>query len=136
MESSALAWWHADTVKFLGLMFQRLFTSGTFRILILVLMVFELKENIVDVETAFLCGNIEEVIFMECPPGMTDAEADDVLAWNNASMVLYRQQDSIIRRLLKFCEKLVSMVEKLIRVFSGNDMKRKLFLWQDMWMTS
>ncbi len=54
----------------------------TFRILILVLIVLGLKAKIVDVDTAFIYGNIEEEIFMECPPGMTDAEEDDVLALN------------------------------------------------------
>ncbi len=35
-----------------------------------------------DVENAFLHGNIEEVKFMECPPEMTDVEEDNVLALN------------------------------------------------------
>ncbi len=51
----------------------------SFRILILVLIVFGLKAKLVDSETAFLYGNFEDEIFMECPPGMTDAEEDDVL---------------------------------------------------------
>ncbi len=36
-----------------------------------------------DLEFAFLYGNIEEEILMECPPGMTDVEEDEVLALNN-----------------------------------------------------
>ncbi len=48
-----------------------------FQILIWVLIKLDLKAKIVDVETAFLYGNIEEEISMECPPGMTDAEDDD-----------------------------------------------------------
>ncbi len=54
----------------------------TFRILILLLIVFGLTAKIVDVETAFLYGNIGEEIFMESPPGMTDVDEDEVLALN------------------------------------------------------
>ena len=54
----------------------------TFQILILILIVFGLKAKIVDVETAFLYGSLEEEIFMECPPGMTDAKDNDILALN------------------------------------------------------
>ncbi len=54
----------------------------TFRILILVLIVFGLKAKIVDVVTAFLYGDIDGEIFMECPPRMTDVEEDEVLALN------------------------------------------------------
>ena len=48
-------------------------------------------------ETAFLSGSLEEEIFMECSPDMTDANDDDILALTNASVVLYKQQDSITR---------------------------------------
>ncbi len=82
-----------------------------FRILILVLIVFGLKAKIWILKIAFLYGNIEEEIFMECPSRMTDAKEDDILALNKSSMLLYRQQDSIIRRLWKFCVKLDSMME-------------------------
>ncbi len=40
---------------------------------------FGLKAKIVDVESAFLYGNIEEEIFMKCPPGTIDVEEDKVL---------------------------------------------------------
>ena len=43
---------------------------------------FGLQAKIVDVETAFLYGSVEEELFMECPPGMTDAKNDDILALN------------------------------------------------------
>jgi hypothetical protein len=52
----------------------------TFRMLLLTMIYFGLSEMIVDVETAFLYGDLEEEIFMECPPGMKDVTSEDVLA--------------------------------------------------------
>ncbi len=43
---------------------------------------FGLKAKIVHVKFVFIRGNIKEEIYMECPPGLTDAEKDDVLAFN------------------------------------------------------
>ena len=42
----------------------------TWRILIVLKIMFGFDALIVDVETAFLHGDLEETIFMECPPGM------------------------------------------------------------------
>ena len=42
----------------------------TFCLILLTMMYFGLTAKIVDVETAFLYGEIEEEIFMEPPPGM------------------------------------------------------------------
>ncbi len=127
MGSSVLAWWHVDTTKFLPVVHD-----VTFRILILVLIVFGLKAKIVDVETAFVYGNIEEIL-MKCPPGMTDAEEDDALALNKCIYGLGMQSDSIIRRLLKFCKNWFQLRRHwtLIHVCSGNNMKREMSLLQD-----
>ena len=54
----------------------------TFQIFILIFIVFGLNEKLVDVESAFLYGSLEEEIFMECPPEMTDAKVDEILALN------------------------------------------------------
>ena len=42
----------------------------TFRALLLVMIAEGLSAKIVDVETAFLYGDLEEEIYMECPKGM------------------------------------------------------------------
>ena len=43
---------------------------------------FDLKEKIVDFKTAFLYGSLEEEIFKECPPGMTDPKDNDIHTLN------------------------------------------------------
>ena len=51
----------------------------TFRVLLLAMIIYQLKEKIVDVETAFLYGELDEVIYMECPEGMIGVTNQDVL---------------------------------------------------------
>ena len=46
------------------------------------LIVFDLKAKIIVLETAFLYGSLEGEMFMECPPGMTDAKDDYILSLN------------------------------------------------------
>ena len=56
----------------------------------------------VDVETAFLYGDMEEEIYMECLKGMSNVKKDDCIIWKSASMALFKQQGSLIKRLLRF----------------------------------
>ena len=51
----------------------------TFRLLLLAMMYFGLIAKVVDVETAFLYEELEEGIFVECPPGMVGVTKDDIL---------------------------------------------------------
>ena len=50
----------------------------TFRIILILLIVWGLDSLIFDVITAFLTGNLEEEIYMECPEGMAH-NSDEVL---------------------------------------------------------
>ena len=51
----------------------------TFRALLLAMIVEGLSGKIADVETAFLHGELEEEIFMECPQGMDTQSDDEIL---------------------------------------------------------
>ena len=51
----------------------------TFRLLLLAMILFGLSAKIVDVETAFLYGELEEQIFMDIPLGMENAKSDQAL---------------------------------------------------------
>ena len=58
-----------------GIDFNQVFSpvvhDVTFRIMLLAKMIWKLDSYLFDVETAFLLGNLEEEIYMECPPGLT-----------------------------------------------------------------
>ena len=54
----------------------------TFCILLLMVLHFGYSAKIVDVETAFLCGNLEVEIYMDFPKGMSDIGKDDCIILN------------------------------------------------------
>ena len=54
----------------------------TFHILLLMILHFGYLAKIVDIETAFLYGDLEEKIYMECPQGMDDVKKDDCIILN------------------------------------------------------
>ena len=51
----------------------------TFCILLLMVLPFGYSAKVVDVKTAFLYGDLEEEIFMECPRRMSDVKKDDCI---------------------------------------------------------
>ena len=51
----------------------------TFQIMLLLVLHFGYSANIVNVKTAFLYGDLEEEIYMECPQGMKDVKKDDCI---------------------------------------------------------
>jgi Reverse transcriptase (RNA-dependent DNA polymerase) len=53
----------------------------TFRILLVMMLTWNLKAKVVDIETAFLHGVLKETIYMEIPKGM-EANNDECLILN------------------------------------------------------
>ena len=51
----------------------------SFRLMILLQMILKRKSMIMDVEVAFLNGDLEEEIYMECPKGMDHEEGECLL---------------------------------------------------------
>ena len=49
----------------------------TFHILLLMVLYFGYLAIVADVETAFLYGDLEEEIYMECPQGMANVKEED-----------------------------------------------------------
>ena len=58
--------------------FSPVVNDVTFRIMLIIKMLMKLDSYLFDVETAFLLGNLEEEIYMQCPPGF-DGSGDDCL---------------------------------------------------------
>ena len=54
----------------------------TLHILLLMVLHFRYLSKIVDINTAFLYGDLEEEIYMECPQGMADVKKDDCIILN------------------------------------------------------
>ena len=54
----------------------------TFCILLLMVLHFGYLDKIVNIETAFLSGDLEEEIYMECPQGMSNIQKDDCIILN------------------------------------------------------
>ena len=51
----------------------------TIRLLLVAMILFGLSAKIVDVETAFLYGDLEEEVYMENPEGLEDSNDDEAL---------------------------------------------------------
>ena len=51
----------------------------TWRILLIVMLTLGLEGKLIDIEVAFLHGDLEEDIYMDCPEGMEDAQPDECL---------------------------------------------------------
>ena len=91
----------------------------SFRILLLAMLFFGLTGKIADVETAFLYGELEEEIFMECPPGMKNTGPNDILA---LQACIY----GLVQASRQFHKKMVELLRKI--GFTGGDSDPCLFV--------
>ena len=73
----------------------------TYRILLLCMLRWKLTAKIVDVETAFLHGDLEGIeIYMDCPPGL-ESEKDEALQLNRTIYGLAQSACQFFRKLVK-----------------------------------
>jgi Reverse transcriptase (RNA-dependent DNA polymerase) len=70
----------------------------TFQILLVMMLTWNLKAKAVDIETAFLHGDLKETIYMEIPNG-TEASIDEYLILNKT---IY----GLVQSVREFCNKL------------------------------
>ena len=82
------------------------------------MMVLGLSANIVDVETIFLYGNLEEEINMGCPPGM-DSKEGEVL-------ILDKYIYGLVQRARQYHRKAVQILKKIR--FEGGQMDPCLYM--------
>ena len=78
----------------------------TFLILLLVVIHFGYLAKIVDVETAFLYGNLEEEIYMECPQGMSNMGKDGCIILNKCIYGLVQAAQQYYKKAVKILKKL------------------------------
>ena len=70
-----------------------------FHILLQMVTNFEFSVYVVNIKTAFLWGDLEEEIFMECPQGMNGIEQDDCIILDECTFSI--AQTTILQRAIK-----------------------------------
>lgn len=68
------------------------------RIMLIMKMIWKLKSILLDIETAFLHGDLDEEIYMECPDGL-ECEADEILMLLKALYGLIQAARAFYKRL-------------------------------------
>jgi Reverse transcriptase (RNA-dependent DNA polymerase) len=71
----------------------------TFRILLVMMLTWNLKAKVVDIETAFLHGNLKETIYMKIPKGM-GASIDERLILNKTIYSLFQSARDFYNKLV------------------------------------
>ena len=76
-----------------------------FFILLLMIFHFGLLAKVVDVKTAFLYGDLEEEVYMECPQGMSNSSKDDCIILNKCIYGLVQAARWYYKRIVKILKK-------------------------------
>ena len=86
----------------------------TFRVICVLIIMYGWKAEIVDIETAFLYGELEETIFMKVPVGYEIVTKDDKIDRNKQCMQLTKTIYGLVQAARQFYKKLTSvLVEKM-----------------------
>ena len=93
--------------------FAPVINETTFRIILILMMKENLKAEIVDIETAFLYGNLKEEIFMKQPEGLKHMENENAMNNDDAS-VLKQSIYGLVQAVRQFFKKLMDvLIEKM-----------------------
>ncbi len=102
-----------------GVDFQPVVNDVTFRILQVMLLIWNLKAKVINIKTAVLHGDLKETIYMEIPNGM-EANIDECIILNKAI-------NSLVQSAREFYNKLVSALKDCgfpftskVQIWSGN----------------
>lgn len=91
----------------------------TVRILLVAMIVLQLSATIVDVETAFLYGELEEEVYMENPDGLEDSNEDEALLLTST---IY----GLVQSARQYYKKACDILKKI--GFTGGDVDPCLFM--------
>ena len=91
----------------------------TFRLLLVLKIVYGFSAKIADIETAFLWGDLEEEIFMDCPKGLQEAKTTDTL-------VLKKCIYGLVQAARQYHKKAVQILRKI--GFEGGDVDPCLYV--------
>ena len=90
--------------------FAPVINDVTFRIILVVMLMHGLKAKIVDVETAFLHGDLNEDIYMDCPPGLQETLGEDV---RNKCLQLLKATYGLVQAARQFWKKMIEILTSL-----------------------
>ena len=92
----------------------------TYHILVMLILIFGCDAKLADVRTACLYGNLDEEIYMECPPGLKTI-------WDEI-LILDKCICGLIQAAHQYCKKTLEILCKL--GFTGGDGDQCHFVWK------
>ena len=99
--------------------------DSTFRFLILLLIYYNFSSMIVDVETAFLYGQLEEEIYMDCPVGYAEATGEIVNGTDHV-LLLLQCIYGLVQAARQYYKHMIQILKKL--GFTGGEVDPCLFV--------
>ena len=83
----------------------------SYRVLLVIMIVWGLMGKIVDIETAFLHGDLKETIYMDCPEGLAEATGEEVT--DEDCVELLQAIYGLVQAARQWWEKLMDILRKI-----------------------
>ena len=128
MVCTMLDLWQKVSAKSLAWILHPLVNDVTFRVVLARMLIENLKGKVVDIDNAFLNGDLEHEIYMKIPEGYNeviseDVDKEDCLILQKAIYGLVHAAINFGRKLLRTCKKEVFSLVKLIHACCTEKMK-------------